>query len=147
MARLLNGFLLAKVSVFACHLPLDFNHYIHVTIAKAMKVLRFIKSSYKTCISTVRFRMFYFVLVRSIFKYEVIDWHSYFAEDTPRLKRIQNKFLSRIAPFFLMSTIRVTPSRLYWTYWHFLRCWLTIYFFFIQILSPRFLSSFWYRFP
>ena len=76
---------------------LSFNQHIDAIVARALKVLGFIKRNTKHFTSVNCLRSLYFTLVRSIIEYGVVVWHPYLARHQHKLEQVQNRFLSYLA--------------------------------------------------
>lgn len=72
---------------------LSFGQHINITVGRALKVLGFLKRNTILFTSITCLRSLYFSLIRSILEYGIVVWHSHWAKDQLRLKRVQNRFL------------------------------------------------------
>jgi len=75
---------------------LSFEHHINITVARALKVLGFIKRNTSLFTFITCLRSLYFSLVCSILVYGIFVWHPYLAKDQLHLVRVQNRFLSYV---------------------------------------------------
>ncbi|KAF0751787.1 Reverse transcriptase domain-containing protein [Aphis craccivora] len=85
---------------------LSFNQHIEAIVARALKVLGFIKRNTKHFTSVNCLRSLYLTLVRSIIEYGVVVWHPYLARHQHKLEQVQNRFLSYLA---FVSKTDVSP--------------------------------------